>query len=1105
MDGNELEVVEAFPCLECGAECAVGRQGDILLADCPRGCRRYALTVAAPAGAPQKGPDPLVGQTVGPCRVMARLGVEGGVDLYGGLDVALNQTYSLLVLRGDAARDANRARDFVRMGKLAAAVRHTALANVTQLGRLPDGLYAIAPALEGKPLERLLGAAQAMPLEQALRVGRRLADALSALHARRIVHRNVGPRTVWVSPDGEPLLRNFAFAVGPGAPPDPKLVVGQAGYIAPELLLGRAADGRADIFSLGALLYLMLTGGPVFPGASPAETLASQKAGPGDLRAALEPVAPPELVELVVGMLAENPQDRPREAGAVLEVLVAVKPSQAPSPAPSLALDEAELAIVEPTVGGEPPQAPEPTAPAPQDKELRDFLDVVSQPSEPTPPEPQRGPAPAAPEPAPAPLSAEQERQLRLAAEPQVKKTEPEPEPEEPERWTAGRKAAVAAGGVVLALILAWFIKLAFLPPTRPPEPTRPRTTEKKTRKKREPTPQERAEANAKVELARLEILAKKSARRPAEVIKQCDAFLEKFGKTAAAAKVRELRAEAQKALREAQAKAEVVKFRALFRDPRITHEQKLKTVADFLARYGDTEAARDLAKQRDAYLAAREAAAQHAMGRLRPDIEANLKASAYGKVISALAPLVAAYRDTKAGSAAARVVAELRARMAADFAAQKDAARQLVRQCRFAEAATKLEPALKVWQAPEYHREATELVALIRTRRAKVVADYAKLLEAFRQRVAGLKFAEALATTRQAAAKADHAAMKALADGLVADAETLGRLPARIAAGARAQAAEAAKTDGRIWLQQRLGKFRALVKAVEDDGIVVEMPGHKGKLTWHDLPPQQLVEFARSAPNNTAEDHRAIGLLALVAGSVEVAYEEFTAAADADPTAVERVRRSLSRLLGGFVHIPGGKFLAGRRNEAVDLPGYLLGAREVTNAEYAFYLKATNRPAPPDWKDGAYRKGYDEFPVVNLTWEEANAYAAWLGARLPTVHEWERAVRGSEGRLYPWGDEFDPRRVNFARKTSRRLYSRLMHATRHFSRHDTSPFFHLLGNAREWTATIVGSSREGKTLRAVVGGSAADDQKALLPYNHGQQEADARDPFTGFRLAWPR
>ena len=1113
MGADGLEVVESLACVECGSACAVRRRGDLLVARCPRGCRAYALTVAAPEEVAAEEPDPLIGQTVGPCRVVSRLGWEGGVALYEGLDVALNQRYSLLVLRGEAARDAQRARAFVRSGKLAAAVRHAALANVTQLGRLSDGLFAVAPALEGKPLEEMLAPGQGLGVGEVLRIARALADALSKLHSRGIVHRNIGPRSVFILPDGEPLLRNFAFAVGPEARADPKLVVGQPGYIAPELLMGREADHRADLFSLGALLFLALTGGPLFPGGGAAETIASQTAGVPEARPPLEVCAPPRLVELVVALVSEDQSARPQDAAAVLESLLAIRPTAAPAPEPpKLGFDESELAVVEPTLAEEPapPLAPaEPPQPQPESKEPKDFLDVVSRPPEPQPRSEEPGPKPpgAPEEPAPAPLSAHEERQLRLKGEEEAKpEPEPAPQVEEPERWTPRRKAFAAVGGVVLAVVLAWFIKLALFP-SRAPEPRLPeRTTSGKVSKKREPTPEGKAEADAKVELARLELLAKKNARRPEAIVKECDAFLKKYGKTGAAAKVRAIRAQALEALHEAQARAEVAAFRSLFRDTRISHEQKMQKVAAFLAKYGDTEAAKNLAEQRDAYLAAREAAASQALKRIEGDLRANLNAEAYGRAIAALEPLVAAHRGTKAGAEAARQLAGVKTKLAAEFAALKDAARQLVRQCRFSEAIAKLKPALETWQAPTYKDEAARIVGLIRARRDSVVAEYATLLKAVRNAAAAFDLARAVEACRQAEAKANHAAMKELTAGLRADAEVLARLPALVVAGAKAQAAEASKTDGRIWLQQKLGRLPALVKAVEADGIEVEMPGHKGKLTWKELPLGQLVEFARSAPQKTAEDHRAIGLLALLGGMVEAAYEEFAAAVQADPTAARRVRGSLSRLLGGFVHIPAGKFLAGRENKPVELPGYFLGAREVTNAEYAFYLKATSRPAPPDWKGGAYRRGHGEFPVVNITWEEASAYAAWLGARLPTAHEWERAVRGTDGRLYPWGNEFDPSRVNFARRAGRAVVQgRLMRATRHFWRRDTSPFFHLLGNAREWTATVAGRSRQGKTPYAVAGGSAADDQRALVPYQYRQQERGTRDPFTGFRLAWPR
>jgi serine/threonine-protein kinase len=186
-------------------------------------------------------------------------------------------------------------------------------------------------------------------------------------------------------------------------------------------------------------------------------------------------------------------------------------------------------------------------------------------------------------------------------------------------------------------------------------------------------------------------------------------------------------------------------------------------------------------------------------------------------------------------------------------------------------------------------------------------------------------------------------------------------------------------------------------------------------------------------------------------------------------------------------------------------LDGFLLSQREVTNAEYAFYLRATGGGAPPDWKDGKPPGRRSEDPVAQVTWEEADAYAKWLGMRLPTDLEWERAVRGTVGNLYPWGNEFDPARANLARATRPAPAPRLLPATRHVSRRDDSPLYHLVGNVREWTSTAA-TARSGKvTHYFIVGGSAADRPRDAAATARARLKPDERAPFTGFRLAWPR
>ncbi len=120
-------------------------------------------------------------------------------------------------------------------------------------------------------------------------------------------------------------------------------------------------------------------------------------------------------------------------------------------------------------------------------------------------------------------------------------------------------------------------------------------------------------------------------------------------------------------------------------------------------------------------------------------------------------------------------------------------------------------------------------------------------------------------------------------------------------------------------------------------------------------------------------------------------------------------------------IRVPAGWFTMGsdrhredeRPQRQVYLDAYTIDRYEVTNVQYQRFIQETGRPAPPYWPGGAYPAGQADYPVVGVTWLEADAYCTWAGRRLPSEAEWEKACGGVEGRLYPWGEAWNASLAN--------------------------------------------------------------------------------------------
>ena len=135
-----------------------------------------------------------------------------------------------------------------------------------------------------------------------------------------------------------------------------------------------------------------------------------------------------------------------------------------------------------------------------------------------------------------------------------------------------------------------------------------------------------------------------------------------------------------------------------------------------------------------------------------------------------------------------------------------------------------------------------------------------------------------------------------------------------------------------------------------------------------------------------------------------------------------------------------------------VSLKAFYIDRTEVTMAAYSKFVSATSTPPPAGWLDGKMPEGKGEYPVTNVSWFDASQFCKWKGGRLPSEQEWEKAARGTEGRIFPWGAEFDIKKVNTLGE-----YGGVTPVGKFTEGASPYGLLDMAGNVQEWTADWYG------------------------------------------------
>jgi len=260
-------------------------------------------------------------------KVAKKLGEGGRGIVFKAEDTRLDRTVAIKVIKGEGLDHESFAR-FEQEAKATAGLSHPHIVAIYDIGQEGESHYLILEFVDGPNLSGLIGSQPDARCDAAttLRIGSQVCQALEYAHSHGILHRDIKPENIMITSAGLPKLMDFGLARALGGPnlTQRGVIIGTPAYLPPEQALGKRSDTRSDLYSLGCVLYEMVTGRPPFHGDDPVKVIFSHINDLPMMPRKLAPEIPTALEQVILKLLAKDPDQRYQSAGEFFQALKSV-------------------------------------------------------------------------------------------------------------------------------------------------------------------------------------------------------------------------------------------------------------------------------------------------------------------------------------------------------------------------------------------------------------------------------------------------------------------------------------------------------------------------------------------------------------------------------------------------------------------------------------------------------------------------------------------------------------------------------------------------------------------------------------------------------------